>query len=333
MEAKNYKLIDNRPELLSEEILKGMDFESALKRSVSVKGSFSGKSLFLSIGFAVLGILAIIIFNIKTKETKTDLVKPLINETITNIPVQTSSRGNEEPVIKKTNSMQPKSKSDSTEQLLVTKELIEVKEEYSNEEFTKPRSLPFKVRGNADAESAIIIKDSIYGPANVSVGKGDYLEYNDPNNRKSLEKNSAWFKFTVKKDTMLTFHIVPTLKTDDYDFALFKCDNYTCLREIKMGKLKPVRYCFSYNTTMNINTGLSNRARDTTFRAWSHLDGQKDHGKTYAQGLRVKAGETYYLMINISGIEYQNRDPEGFMIYFYNYLPLGRANTYIYPNK
>ena len=327
MKAGNYKIIKDR--LLSPtEIAKGMDFEQALKRSIRIKSSFLGKNIFA--GVLIISSILLTFFLINRTTSKKLVVGKMKSDVKKKAPINS---------VEKETKQLGEVKIRPNKFTKDTARAVEIKQEMENDnelpeivDNEKVRIVPFKIRGYADAESAITIKDSIYGPTNVSMGRGDLCEYMDPKNPKATEKNSAWFKFTIKKDTLLTFHIVPTLKTDDYDFTLFKCDNYTCLSEIKQGKLKPVRYCFSWNTTVNINTGLSNKHKDTTFQAWEHIDRSK-YGKTYSSALHVKAGETYYLMVNISNTETQNKEPEGFMIYFYNYLPKAKANTYKYPKN
>ncbi len=324
MESGNYKIIEER--LLSkEEILKGMDFDVALKKSTLAKTSLLTKGILIAASIVVATVAILVILNLNSKRPKPKLEKdqPVKEKQIKDSVVQEKQQVSEAREGKKEIKIPMKK---DTAQAVVESKAKEVVEEYSDIPFLTPKSLPFKKRFNTDAESAITIKDSIYGPTNVSIGRGDYCEYNDPNLDKTIEKNSAWFKFTIRRDTVLTFHIVPTLKTDDYDFALFKCDEYSCMSEIKRAKLKPVRYSFAWNTTHNTNTGLSSNGRDTT---WQNQTFYKNFtGKTYAPALKVKAGETYYLMVTISTIDTQNKDPEGFMIYFYRNLPKGRANTY-----
>jgi hypothetical protein len=321
MESGNYKLIDER--LLSkEDILKGMDFEHVLKIKLTPK--FPLKNWIIG-GVAVVTIAAFFFIGNNDKKEKLDHERnatPIeIRRNDTIVPKQENSKEISKEIVQ----IKAPLKKDSAVSLDKPK-VTELVEEYSDAPFVTPRSLPFKKRFNTDAETAITIKDSIYGPTNVSIGRGDYCEFNDPNEEKAVEKNSAWFKFTIKKDTLLTFHIVPTLKTDDYDFVLFKCDDYSCLSEMKRGKAKPIRYSFAWNTTHNINTGLSNNRRDTTWQNETYYKNWT--GKTYAPSLKVKAGETFYLMITISNIDTQNKEPEGFMIYFYRNLPKQRANTY-----
>lgn len=172
--------------------------------------------------------------------------------------------------------------------------------------------IPFKKQKNADAEFAIEIQDSIYGPTNVSFKYGYIKEFQADNFIN--EENSAWFKFSFDRDTTLTFDIVPENGIDDYDFALFKCLDNNCITSIKYSKIPPIRVCYSFNASKNSSTGLSEYAIETNVGA--------GNGPAYVPVLQVKTGETYYLLINYAD-DYLKREkePKGFTIYFYNYWP------------
>lgn len=172
--------------------------------------------------------------------------------------------------------------------------------------------IPFKKQKNADAEFAIEIHDSIYGPTNVSYGHGNILEYNADNFIN--EGHSAWFKFSFDRDTVLTLDIVPENGKDDYDFLLFKCESTDCLPDLKKGKKAPERVCYSFNASKNSSTGLSEYAIETRVGAGA--------GPSYVPALKVKKGEIYYLMVDYAtDYVYRGVEPKGFTIYFYNYWP------------
>ena len=162
-----------------------------------------------------------------------------------------------------------------------------------------------------DIVTAEEIKDSIVGPFNVSIGIGEQLDFklND-----CQERNSAWFKFTVKKDTVLTFDIVGIDTYDDFDFIVFKCKNSDCIYDIRTNKVKPDRGSFGNNCSYSTrnSTGLSEYSTEV----WADFNKKKCSG--YVTGLPVKAGETIYLMVTLTfNVEYT----KGFTIYFYNYWP------------
>jgi outer membrane protein OmpA-like peptidoglycan-associated protein len=173
---------------------------------------------------------------------------------------------------------------------------------------------------NAEAPNAIEINDSIFGPVNVSRGYG----YNPSGGRgydleffqdtSVNEENSAWFKFTMEYDTTLIFDIVPVDSTDNYDFVLFKYTDPGFFQDLKNFKVQPERVCYSVNTSKNSSTGLSAYAANK-------ITGVVQ-GPGYLAAIKAKAGETYYLMVNVRE-EYfkENKIPKGFRIYFYNYWP------------
>jgi len=163
---------------------------------------------------------------------------------------------------------------------------------------------------NSDFTTAREIYDSIVGPVNVSKGFGRYPDFMD--SREYKEENSAWFKFKILRDTVLTFDLVPVNPKDDYDFVLFKCpDPPACIDAIRANKRQPERWCSSVNFDKNGSTGLSE------YTDIPHLPLGEGFG--YVAGLPVKAGETCYLMVNFPGIYHQT--PKGFTLYFYSYWP------------
>jgi hypothetical protein len=168
-----------------------------------------------------------------------------------------------------------------------------------------------KILSNTDFNSAIEIEDSIVGPVNVSLGFGLRQEFKYAN---LSEDNSAWFKFTIAYDTTLTFDIVPIDSLDDYDFALYKCPDGNCIGKDGKQNLVKLRHCFSVCTSKSGMTGLSNYVTETEIG--------RGPGPAYVSSIHVKAGETYYLMVDF-GNEYLggNHNPLGFTIYFYDYYP------------
>ncbi len=184
---------------------------------------------------------------------------------------------------------------------------------------------------NSDLKNAIEIQDSIFGPTNVSEGFGKVLDYR----YEPVEPyNTAWFKLNIDHDTILTFDIVPFDSLNDYDFAVFKvlASNSSKEKSSKnnvkstKGKLVPERLCYSYCTSKSGVTGLSKYSSDTIIGAGL--------GPAYASGIHVKAGESYYLMVNFP---YKTTKPLGFTIYFYNYWPKRRPivlnNVFFENNK
>jgi hypothetical protein len=320
MEKKNYKIIENRADLSNEQIVLATSFVFVLGKVSSPKG-FPFATLVIG-GLAAAAIVAGLFVYINSEKAQpTQSTTPAI-DTVINIekeekPITASILKTQPPALKAPGKI---GKDTGNKLIPVNADVIEVGE---TDKDVSP-ALPFTAKPYADIRNAISIKDSIYGPVNVSRGYGDYKEYIVPGNIRATESNSAWFTFRILRDTLLTFHIVPNLKTDDYDFDLFKCEGSSCIQDIASGKIKPVRSCLSWNTSQNCNTGLSNRATDTTCQA---LDFKGiEQGKTYASGIKVKGGDVFYLLVNAPAVGHQ--DPEGFVIYFYNYLPKIKANNY-----
>jgi outer membrane protein OmpA-like peptidoglycan-associated protein len=162
---------------------------------------------------------------------------------------------------------------------------------------------------NADFSMAVEIHDSIVGPVKVNKGFGSKVEYKLDKDIK--EENSAWFKFSIDHDTILTLDIVPDNPQDDFDFILFKCPSFLCINDIESGRIKPDRICFSQNYDKYGSTGISEYFTNTYIGAGP--------GSGYVSGLPVKAGDIYYLMVTYSNVYHS--DPHDFTIYFYNYWP------------
>ena len=163
---------------------------------------------------------------------------------------------------------------------------------------------------NSDFETATEIHDSIVGPTNVTGGIGFKKDIGLKGKDSFYqETNSAWFKFTIDIDTILTFDIVPEYAKDDFDFVLFKCSDPKSMDTIRVNPKRPDRWCFSVNYDKNGSTGLSEYTTDTYSGAGP--------GNGYVSALPIKAGETCYLMVNWP---YSNLT-KGFTIYFYNYWP------------
>ncbi|MBA2611219.1 MAG: hypothetical protein H0U95_04555 [Bacteroidetes bacterium] len=320
MKANNYKIVENRADLTAEQVVAGMGFSVIQKKSsISAKNTLNTTII---TGLAVVAIIAgFVIYNSIASKPKQKNIQPIISDTLRSI--DTNRVVNEIKISYEivNNQITEAKVRNVIDETIINDKVI--KDE--PEETLKPtRSLSFQRLANADAQYAIEIKDSVYGPVNVSKGYGEYNDvFFDKANPKVKEVNSAWFKFKVTKDTLLTFHIVPTLGTDDYDFILYKCVDKDCNPAIRN---KPLRVCFAWNSSMNPNTGLSNSAKDTTYEG-IFANGEKQ-GKTYASVLKVKSGETYYLMVTNNLRIQKNQDPEGFMLYFYNYLPKKKANKY-----
>lgn len=320
MELKNYKIVTEKPELTEAEIAAGMNFAIVMKKVPFFK-ALSVKALVIgTVGSLTIVIASIAYFTASQEKSEAKSSHPHSSKTGI-MKVDTNPKESVSAITIESKTVQVKSVArDSSRNYAV-----EIKNPVNDEsESGVVSSVDFERNIIADSKYALIIKDSIYGPVNVSRGFGDLMEYKGQSNPRALEQNSAWFRFFISKDTILTFHIVPNMKTDDYDFLLFKCTNDNCQRDIMYGKIQPIRQCLSWNSSQNANTGLSLKAKDTTFEMVDFYG--KPQGKTYASALHVKKGDVFYLMVNAPAAEHQ--EPSGFMIYFYNYLPKSKENSY-----
>lgn len=172
---------------------------------------------------------------------------------------------------------------------------------------------------DADMKHARVIRDSIVGPVNVSMGFGTVNDFY-VNGMRFKEENSIWFRLDITHDTILTFDIVPADSLDDYDFTVFKCETRNCVRQANTHELQPIRVCRSYCTSKSGVTGLSSYTTEA-------LVGAGD-GPAYASAIPVKAGETYYLGVDYAQDYILHQEiPIGFSIYFYNYWPRKKTIT------
>ncbi len=133
------------------------------------------------------------------------------------------------------------------------------------------------ISNTSTCEQALdISRFTVFGPttAPVELGKSD-------NNTFNLAKHPTWYKFTINKDGILLFDIIPHKPNDNYDFMLYKnvenfCENYNS------NKVTPVRSNFSQQENAKGMTGLSYS------------------GKTadYEKGIMVSKGDVFYLVLN-----------------------------------
>ncbi len=135
------------------------------------------------------------------------------------------------------------------------------------------------IKDNTTCEKARLISTMRkFGPTTAPVSSS--TSSNDPFQRKN---NYVWYKFTIKKSGKLLFDIIPINPTDNYDFILYKESGDNICQSIKDKSIKPVKYnIFKTDANNNGYTGLS-------------INGDK---KTYEEGVDVKKGENYYLLLN-----------------------------------
>jgi len=136
------------------------------------------------------------------------------------------------------------------------------------------------IRNATDCKNAIEISTlSKFGPTNAP----KELKLKSANNPFAKSQYPTWYKFTVVKDGVLLFDIIPIDPNDNYDFLLYKINSKNYCQDIKSGKNEAIR---------------SNLAR--TDLALQGKTGLSITGKPecYSKGIDVKKGEQYILVLN-----------------------------------
>lgn len=150
---------------------------------------------------------------------------------------------------------------------------------------------------NADAASAYVLTDTLFGPTNAPDGYGPTLEISGNSIDDSLyiedEHNTVWYKYTCPCNCELTFDIIPLSLSDDYDFMLYRYNGKQAdfAAKMKSKTVKPVRSCISRNDKkLKSMTGLA-----------KNLDINYIHqgvGPSYVSSLPVSKGDVLYLLVD-----------------------------------
>jgi hypothetical protein len=96
-------------------------------------------------------------------------------------------------------------------------------------------------------------------------------------------QNVVWYEFEIEEDGVLLFDIIPIDSLDNYDFVLYKGKGEGFCTDIQSKEKKSVRSNFYRN--------------DMTKKGMTGLSIAGD-GKSYSEGIDVKKGDSYYLMLN-----------------------------------
>ncbi len=148
---------------------------------------------------------------------------------------------------------------------------------------------------SSDCIGAVMINDTIIGPVYSPKGYGNKLEINgydlgDPFFIQQ-EHNTVWYKFIAPYDAVFTFDLIPIRNDDDFDFMLFKYDGPNFCADIAAGSKIPVRTNISRkNTDVQGRTGLSEAS------IYEYIP--SGPGSSYSRALKVRKGDTYYLLID-----------------------------------
>ena len=147
-----------------------------------------------------------------------------------------------------------------------------------------------------DAVPITLVKPSQYGPTQSPhlFGAKQEITSTDRNSEVSFaqEHNSAWYLLSIKYDGELTFEIVPTDSTNDYDFLLYPYRDSTFCDQLMARRISPIRS----NIAANVHaldhgaTGLSQTARQDFHR--------QGVGDQFSRSLAVKKGEKYMLVLD-----------------------------------
>lgn len=174
------------------------------------------------------------------------------------------------------------------------------------------------LRTSCDCKTAVpltIAKGSKYGPTQApqSYGQLQEITTRDKNSEIAFEQehNSAWYLLNIQVDGQLTFDIVPTDSSDDYDFLLYPYNDTGFCNKVTQQKVIPVRGNISNNTSYSRagKTGLATDALKAFY--------PQGPGKQFSLPLQVKKGEKYMLVLD-------NVTPHGsgHALFFYNLQPV-----------
>ncbi len=132
------------------------------------------------------------------------------------------------------------------------------------------------ISNTSDCEHAYdISRFHIFGPTTPPAETGTKsLDF-------TLVKHPTWYKFTIQKNGILLFDIIPLNSKDNYDFMLFRDEPNFCAK-YKAGEIKPIRSNFNPPANKKGITGLS------------YTGDESD----YEEGVPVKAGDVFYLALN-----------------------------------
>jgi outer membrane protein OmpA-like peptidoglycan-associated protein len=136
------------------------------------------------------------------------------------------------------------------------------------------------IRNATDCKNAIEISTlSKFGPTNSP----KELKVKSTNNPFERAQYPVWYRFTIAKDGVLLFDIIPIDPKDNYDFLLYKIDDNNYCSKIKSGELEAIRSNFERtDIALQGKTGLS-------------ITGKPE---SYSKGIDVKKGEQYLLVLN-----------------------------------
>ncbi len=154
--------------------------------------------------------------------------------------------------------------------------------------FTNAQNL-VDISNTSTCEQALdISRFHIFGPTTPPAETGSV------SNDFTLAKHPTWYKFTVQKNGILLFDIIPLNSKDNYDFMLFRDEPDFC-KKYNEGKIKPIRSNFNPPANDKGITGLSYSGDEADFE----------------KGVPVSKGDVFYLALNN-----MYRDGKGHTVFF-----------------
>jgi len=133
-------------------------------------------------------------------------------------------------------------------------------------------------KGNSCENAIEISTVEVFGPTTAPAS----IEI-ETDNMFANTQNVVWYKFEATQDGFLLFDITPIDSLDNYDFVLYKGKGDGICNDINSKDKKPLRTNFYRNEIQKKGmTGLS-------------ILGDS---KSYSEGIDVKKGDNFYLMIN-----------------------------------
>lgn len=110
------------------------------------------------------------------------------------------------------------------------------------------------------------------------------------NNCSSEETNSLWFKLNIKKGGTLGFTLTPNSKSieEDFDFFIFG-PNATC---------NNLGFAIRCSTTNPEASGQSDNLTGMNDKETETSEGPGENGNSFVKWLTVKAGESYFLVVD-----------------------------------
>jgi len=143
-----------------------------------------------------------------------------------------------------------------------------------------------------DCLGAIPVCQDTYTETNSYVGNGNINCEVNPNTTCIAfgALNYVWYTFTIQTGGQLSFDITPNNNGDDYDWALYDLDNYTC--DELYGAPNSDLACdfdgLDNNNNPNSLTGMSPSGQCASC----------GNGNAYQNSINVTAGQTFALMVN-----------------------------------